>query len=155
MRTIELMEQAVAERAVVALFPELGLSGYSCDDLFHQRALLDGVRDALQTLLEATERLPVLTVVGLPLQVEHVLFNCAAVLHRGRVLGVVPKTYLPNYREFYEARYFASGDVARQTIIEIAGQVVPFGSRLLFQAANLPKLRLHVEICEDVWVPIP
>ncbi len=154
-QTIELMERAVSERAVVALFPELGLSAYSCDDLFHQRALLDGVRDALVTVLEASERLPILTVVGLPLQVEHILFNCAAVVHKGRVLGVVPKTYLPNYREFYEARYFASGDVARHTSIEVAGQVAPFGSRLLFQAASLPKLTIHIEICEDVWVPIP
>ena len=154
-QTIELMEQAAAQKAALALFPELGLSAYSCDDLFHQRALLDGVRDALLTVVEATERLPILTIVGLPLQVEHVLFNCAAVLHKGRVLGVVPKTYLPNYREFYEARYFASGDVARQTAVEIAGQMVPFGSRLLFQAASQPKLTIHVEICEDVWVPIP
>src|SRR5579859_8127094 len=152
-QTVELMEQAVAEHAVVALFPELGLSAYSCDDLFHQRALLDGVRDGLLRIVEASERLPLLTVVGLPLQVEHVLFNCAAVIHRGRVLGIVPKTYLPNYREFYEARYFASGDVARQTSVELAGQIVPFGSRLLFHAAQQPKFTFHVEICEDVWVP--
>jgi NAD+ synthase (glutamine-hydrolysing) len=154
-QTIELMEHALAAKAVVALFPELGLSAYSCDDLFHQRALLDGVHAALQAVLDASERLPLLTVVGLPLQIEHLLFNCAAVIHKGRVLGVVPKTYLPNYREFYEARYFASGDVARHTSIELAGQVVPFGSKLLFQAASQPKLTLHVEICEDVWVPIP
>jgi NAD+ synthase (glutamine-hydrolysing) len=128
----------------------------ACDDLFHQRALLDGVQDGLRSVLEASERLPLLAVVGLPLQVRHVLFNCAAVVQRGRVLGVVPKTYLPNYREFYEARYFASGDAARDvTSIELAGQVVPFGSRLLFQATELPMLTLHVEICEDVWVPIP
>jgi len=154
-QTIELMERAIAERAVLALFPELGLSSYTCDDLFHQRALLDGVQGALRSVLDASERLPLVAVVGLPLQLEHVLFNCAAVVHRGRVLGVVPKTYLPNYREFYEARYFASGDVARQRSVEVAGQVVPFGSRLLFQATNQPKLTLHVEICEDVWVPIP
>jgi NAD+ synthase (glutamine-hydrolysing) len=153
--TIQLMERAVAERAVVALFPELGLSAYSCDDLFHQRALLDGVDDGLRSLLDATTRLPILTVVGLPLQVQHLLFNCAAVLYRGRVLGVVPKTYLPNYREFYEARYFASGDVLHQPSVEIAGQVAPFGSSLLFQASDQPRLTLHVEICEDVWVPIP
>src|SRR5207302_4492624 len=154
--TIQLMQRAAAEHAVVALFPELGLSAYSCDDLFHQRALLDGVQDALRSVLEASERLPLLAVVGLPLQVRHVLFNCAAVVQRGRVLGVVPKTYLPNYREFYEARYFASGDTARDvTAVEVAGQLAPFGSRLLFQAAEQPKLRLHVEICEDVWVPIP
>src|SRR5437764_1613415 len=149
------MQRAAAERAVVALFPELGLSAYSNDDLFHQRALLDGVDSALRSVLDASERLPILAVVGLPLQVQHLLFNCAAVVHRGRVLGVVPKTYLPNYREFYEARYFASGDVLHQSHVEICGQSVPFGSRLLFQACNLPKLSLHVEICEVVWVPIP
>src|SRR5690348_10702320 len=149
-RTIELMERAEGERAVAVLFPELGLSAYSCDDLFHQRALLDGVRDGLVRILEASERLPLLTVVGLPLQLEQLLFNCAAVVHRGRVLGVVPKTYLPNYREFYEARYFSSGDAARRTSIELAGQVVPFGSRLLFEASNQPKLSFHIEICEDV-----
>src|SRR5207244_10332097 len=141
--TIQLMQRAAAEHAVVALFPELGLSAYSCDDLFHQRALLDGVQDALRSVLEASESLPLLAVVGLPLQVRHVLFNCAAVVQRGRVLGVVPKTYLPNYREFYEARYFASGDVARRTSVEIAGQIVPFGSRLLFQSTHQPKRNFH------------
>jgi NAD+ synthase (glutamine-hydrolysing) len=154
-RTIDLMEAAVAERAVAVLFPELGLSAYTCDDLFHQRALLEQVSIALRTVLEASERLPILTVVGLPLQAQHLLFNCAAVIYRGRVLGVVPKTYLPTYREFYEARYFTSGDVAQRTSIEVVGQVVPFGSQLLFQAAEPARLTLHVEICEDVWVPIP
>jgi NAD+ synthase (glutamine-hydrolysing) len=153
--TIVLMERAVAERAVVALFPELGISAYSCDDLFHQRALLEAVDAGLRTILEASRRLPLLTVVGLPLQVQNLLFNCAAVIRDGRVLGVVPKTYLPNYREFYEARYFASGDVLHQPSVEVAGQMAPFGSRLLFQAAEQSKLVLHVEICEDVWVPIP
>jgi NAD+ synthase (glutamine-hydrolysing) len=154
-RTIELMQRAVGERAVVALFPELGLSAYTCDDLFHQRALLDAVDAALRAVVDASTRFPLLTVVGLPLRVENLLFNCAAVVHRGRVLGIVPKSYLPNYREFYEARYFASGDEAHQTSVDVAGQVAPFGSRLLFQASGLPRLRLHVEICEDVWVPIP
>jgi len=154
--TIELMEQAAAQRAVLVLFPELGLSAYSCDDLFHQRALLDGVQEGLRGVVEASERLPLIAVVGFPLQVQHVLFNCAAVVYRGRVLGVVPKTYLPNYREFYEARYFASGDVARDTTsVELLGQSVAFGSRLLFQAAEQTMLTFHVEICEDVWVPIP
>src|ERR1051326_6025137 len=92
-QTIELMQQAVAERAVVALFPELGLSAYSNDDLFHQRALLDGVENALRSLLDASARLPLLVAVGLPLQVQHLLFNCAAGVGRGRVLGVVPKRY--------------------------------------------------------------
>src|SRR6476469_3053598 len=134
--TIAAMEQAVQQHAVIALFPELGLSAYSCDDLFHQRALLEGVYAALEQVRQASEQLPLLTVVGLPLQLENVLFNCAAVVHRGRILGLVPKTYLPNYREFYEARQFASGDVARQSNVELLGQTVPFGSGLLFQARN-------------------
>ena len=153
--TIRAMEEAVQQHAAIALFPELGLSAYSCDDLFHQRALLDGVYAGLEQVVQASEKLPLLTVVGLPLQLENVLFNCAAVVHHGRILGLVPKTYLPNYREFYEARQFASGDVARQSTVQLLGQSVPFGSELLFQASNQPKLVLHVEICEDVWVPIP
>jgi NAD+ synthase (glutamine-hydrolysing) len=154
-QTIELMHQAVAERASVLLLPELGLSAYSNDDLFHQRALLDAVDNGLHSVLDVSQELPLLVAVGLPLQVQHMLFNCAAVIHRGRVLGVVPKTYLPNYREFYEARYFTSGDVLNQSHVDICGQTVPFGSRLIFQASSQPKLALHVEICEDVWVPIP
>jgi NAD+ synthase (glutamine-hydrolysing) len=154
-QTIQLMNTAAAQRAVLVLFPELGLSGYSCDDLFHQRALLDGVQQALDEVVRASESLPLVTVVGLPVQIEHSLFNCAAVLHRGRLLGVVPKTYLPTYREFYEGRQFAVADVARHDTVNLLGQTVPFGSRLLFAADDQPKLTLHVEICEDVWVPIP
>jgi NAD+ synthase (glutamine-hydrolysing) len=155
-RTVDMLQRAAAEQAVVVLFPELGLSAYSCDDLFHQRALLDGCRDALALVVEASRDLQLVAVVGLPLQVDHMLFNCAAVVSRGRLLGVVPKTYLPNYREFYEARQFASGDAARHDRIDLLGQRdVPFGSRTLFQLEEQPLLSLHVEVCEDLWVPIP
>jgi NAD+ synthase (glutamine-hydrolysing) len=154
--TVELLEEAAERRGVIALFPELGLSAYSCEDLFHQRALLDAVQEALSVILRASERLALVAVVGLPLQVDQLLFNCAAVVHRGRLLGIVPKTYLPNYREFYEARQFTPGTVAIRQSVDLCGQVdVPFGSRLLFRAENLPELTFHVEICEDVWVPIP
>jgi NAD+ synthase (glutamine-hydrolysing) len=154
--TVELMEEAADRRAVIALFPELGLSAYSCEDLFHQRALLDAVQEGLGVVLRASERVPLVAVVGLPLQVDHLLYNCAAVVHGGRVLGVVPKTYLPNYREFYEARQFTPGGVARRQSVDLCGQSdVPFGSRLLFSAQERPQLTFHVEICEDVWVPIP
>ena len=111
-RTVELMEQAARDHAALILFPELGLSAYSCDDLFHQQALLAGALEALQTVQRASEVLALITVVGLPLQVDHVLFNCAVVLYRGRILGVVPKTFLPNYREFYELRQFAPAAAA-------------------------------------------
>jgi NAD+ synthase (glutamine-hydrolysing) len=155
-QTVALIERAVERRAVLVLFPELGLSAYSCDDLFHQRALLDGAEVALRLVLEASERLPIVTVVGLPLQIDHLLYNCAVLLQRGRILGVVPKTYLPNYREFYEARQFTSGDISLRETIDLAGQRnLPFGSALLFQADEQPLLKIHVEICEDLWVPAP
>jgi NAD+ synthase (glutamine-hydrolysing) len=155
-RTIQSMRQAADERAVVVLFPELGLSAYSCDDLFHQRALLDGCKEALAQIIEASRDLQLVAVVGLPLQVGHLLFNCAAVVSRGKLLGLVPKTYLPNYREFYEARQFTSGDAAIHDRLDILGQQdVPFGSRTLFQLDEQPLLTLHVEVCEDLWVPIP
>jgi len=154
-QTIALLTQAADERAAVVAFPELGLSAYSCDDLFHQRALLDGCEAALAAVLAATLDLPTVAIVGLPLRVEQRLFNCAAVLLRGRILGVVPKTYLPNYGEFYEARQFCSGEEATVDSILLLGQRVPFGSRQIFTAEDLPLLRLHVEICEDVWTPIP
>jgi NAD+ synthase (glutamine-hydrolysing) len=155
--TVELMDEAAERRSVIVLFPELGLSAYSCEDLFHQRALLDAVQEGLGVVLRASERLPLVAVVGLPLQVEHLLYNCAAVVHRGRLLGIVPKTYLPNYREFYEARQFTPGSVALRQSVDLCGQSdVPFGSRLLFRAQEQqPELTFHVEICEDVWVPIP
>ena len=98
-QTISLMRQAAERKALLAAFPELGLAGYSCDDLFHQEALLAGCLDALSVLLAASADIPVVTVVGLPFRVESLLFNCAAVLYGGRLLGIVPKTYLPNYRE--------------------------------------------------------
>src|SRR5262249_15254257 len=137
-------------------FPELGLSAYSCEDLFHQRALLEGCRTELARIVRASQIHPVVTVVGMPLQVDHLLFNCAAVINRGRILGVIPKTYLPNYREFYEARQFSPADRAVSDTIELCGQSnIPFGSNILFEAEQQPLFKFHVEICEDLWVPIP
>jgi NAD+ synthase (glutamine-hydrolysing) len=154
-RTVALAREAAGDHAVVALFPELGLSGYSCDDLFHQDALLGAVERAVGRVVEQTVDLTPLLIVGAPLQFESKLFNCAIVLHRGKILGVVPKSYLPNYREFYEKRQFTSGLDALSREVRLLGQDVPFGSELIFEAADLPGLALHVEICEDVWTPIP
>ena len=155
-RTIELMEQAERERAVLVLFPELGLSAYSCDDLFHQQALLDTSLAALQSVLKASENLGVIAVVGLPLQVDHLLFNCGVALQRGKILGIVPKTYLPNYREFYESRQFAPAAAAHSPVIDVLGQRdIPFGEELLFQSEKDRAFTFFVEICEDLWVPIP
>jgi len=155
-QTITLLRQAAQRQAAIAVFPELGLSAYSCEDLFQQQALLDGCLQALSEVLAASRDVPAVAVVGLPLRVDGLLYNCAAVVHRGAILGVVPKTYLPNYREFYEARQFASGRGALRENIECCGQRnVPFGPRLLFQVEEQPLLTFHVEICEDLWVPIP
>lgn len=154
--TIKLMKQAADQHAALVLFPELGLTAYSCEDLFHQQTLLLGALDALDSILIASQQLELVTVVGLPLQVNHHLFNCAAIIHRGRILGIVPKTFLPNYREFYELRQFASAAAANCDTITLCGQSgIPFGEKLLFQATNQPHFSFFTEICEDLWVPIP
>ena len=146
------------EGVAVALFPELCLSGYSIEDLLLQDALLDGVEEALGDVVAGSEGLTPLLVVGAPLRHAGRVFNCAVAVHRGRVLGVVPKSYMPTYREFYERRQMAPGDDRRGGAISLAaagGEEVPFGPDLLFAAADVPGLVVHVEVCEDVWVPIP
>jgi NAD+ synthase (glutamine-hydrolysing) len=154
-QTIALLGEADARQALLVVFPELGLSAYSCDDLFHQAALLEAAEAALGRVLDASKGANAIALVGLPFVVDDRLYNCAAVLRRGRLLGVVPKSYLPNYREFYEARQFAPAHEARRRSIDLAGQSdVPFGSQLLFRVRELPLFRFHVEICEDLWVPI-
>jgi NAD+ synthase (glutamine-hydrolysing) len=155
-RTIELMEKAERDKAILMLFPELGLSAYSCEDLFHQQALLAGSLEALRSVLKASEKLKLIAVIGMPLRVDHLLFNCAVVLCRGKILGVVPKTFLPNYREFYEYRQFAPATAAHSTTVEVAGQSgIPFGEQLLFQCQEQKEFTFFVEICEDLWVPVP
>ena len=154
-QTIALAQQAAQGGAVLVAFPELGLSAYTCDDLFHQKALLDACEAALDQVVRATAELDIAVVVGAPLRVAHQLYNCAVVAAGGRILGVVPKSYLPNYGEFYEARQFSAADCAVATEIRLLEQTVPFGSELLFQMEKLPLFQFHVEICEDVWVPIP
>jgi NAD+ synthase (glutamine-hydrolysing) len=155
-QTIALARQAVERKVILVLFPELGLSSYTCDDLFHQRPVLDGCREGLRAICEASTAWPLVTVVGAPLQVGHLLFNCAVVISRGRILGVVPKTYLPSYREFYEGRQFNSAASAINDEIDLCGQRnVPFGTNLVFAADEQPLFAFHAEICEDLWVPIP
>jgi len=153
--TVAAADAAAAQCAVVVAFPELGLSGYSNDDLFQQNALLDATLRALEQVCAGTASLEALLVVGVPLRCRGRLFNCAAVLHRGRVAGVVPKSYLPNYGEFYEKRQFAAARDATTTSIRLFGEEVPFGADLLFDVPAVPGLTVHVEICEDVWVPVP
>jgi NAD+ synthase (glutamine-hydrolysing) len=154
-RTLELATRASNQHVAVALFPELGISAYSNEDLFHQDALLGATKAAIARLVKESERLAPVLIVGAPLRFDAKLFNCALVIYRGRVLGLVPKTYLPNYREFYEKRQFTSGRHAISREVVFLGDRVPFGNDLVFGAANLEGLKLHVEICEDVWTPIP
>ncbi|TQM10143.1 NAD(+) synthase [Pseudonocardia kunmingensis] len=138
----------------LAVFPELTLSGYSIEDILLQDTLLDTVEEALaQVVAGSADLLPVL-VVGAPLRHRHRVYNTAVVIHRGRVLGVAPKSYLPNYREFYERRQLAPGDDQRGTI-RVGGEDVPFGPDLLFEAADVAGFVLHVEVCEDMFVPVP
>ncbi|MFT3716025.1 MAG: NAD(+) synthase [Gordonia sp. (in: high G+C Gram-positive bacteria)] len=154
-RTIALIEKAHAEGAAVAVFPELGLCGYSVDDLVQQDALLDAVMAAIEEIAAATEGRRPLVAVGAPLRVDDALFNCAVLIQDGAILGVVPKSYLPNYREFYEQRFFAAARDAVVDTVILGGREVPFGTDLIFEAVDLPGLRIHAEICEDGWVPIP
>jgi NAD+ synthase (glutamine-hydrolysing) len=144
-----------ADGVAVAVFPELCLSGYSIEDLLLQDTLLVAVEEAIATVVAASAGLLPVLVVGAPLVHGTRLLNCAVVIKGGRILGVAPKSYLPNYREFYERRHFAPGDDLRGTTIRVAGAEVPLGPDLIFTATDLPELRLHVEICEDMWVPVP
>jgi len=153
--TLDLLRRAAKQHALIAVFPELGLSAYSCDDLFHQRALLSACEEALGTLMAQSRSLPIAALVGLPLQIDGLLYNCAALIAQGRLLGVVPKQYIPNYREFYEARQFTPGGACRRREVTIAGQAAPFGTDLLFRLKEMPELQLFTEICEDLWVPAP
>jgi NAD+ synthase (glutamine-hydrolysing) len=145
----------VDEGVAVAVFPELCLTGYAIDDLFLQEPLLDAVEAAIEELREGTRGLHIMVVVGAPLRQGTRVLNCAVVLHDGEVLGVAPKSYLPTYREFYERRHFAPGDDRRGQSIALGGRQVPFGPDLLFRAPRIPGLVVHVEICEDMWVPVP
>jgi len=155
-RAVLAQAQACHDDAVaVAVFPELCLTGYAIDDLLLQDTLLESTRAAIDEVVAGSaELLPVL-VVGAPLVHGTRVLNCAVVIHRGRVLGVATKSYLPTYREFYERRHFAPGDDRRGSTILVGGEEVPFGPDLLFTATDHPDLTLHVEICEDMWVPVP
>src|SRR6476620_7726187 len=142
------------DSVALAVFPELTLSGDSIEDILLQDALLDTVEDALLDVVVASAELMPVLVIGAPLRYQHRIYNTAVVIHRGRVRGVVPKSYLPTYREFYERRQMAAGDLARGTI-RVGQADVPFGPDLLFTATDVPGFVLHVEICEDMFVPVP
>lgn len=154
---IRLIEQAAEQGVDLIVFPELSLSGYALDDLLMQEALLDEVDRQALRLAEVTEGMAITVVVGAPIRHAERLYNCAVVMAEGRVVGVVPKTYLPNYREYYEKRWFspASDDVSCGLPFILNDEAVPFGSDLLFEADNRPGFCFGVEICEDFWAPLP
>ncbi|MET8650001.1 NAD(+) synthase [Nocardia aurea] len=153
--TLDLAREAAERGAVLTVFPELGLSSYTADDLFHQDALDAAVSEALDQVVAASAEIDTVLIVGAPVRSQGRLFNCAIAVSGGVVLGVAPKSYLPNYREFYEKRQFAAAREAWDDQIEVAGQRVPFGADLLFTATNLDGFVFHLEICEDGWVPLP
>ncbi|MBR2124329.1 MAG: NAD(+) synthase [Acetobacter sp.] len=152
---LEVVEHCDQEEVLLCVFQELGLTGYSLEDLFHQEVLLNAVKIALEKLVKATEKRRPIIVVGAPLVHRSALYNCAVVVHRGHILGIVPKTYLPGYREFYEPRYFTSGGAIKGQSLSLCGENVPFGVDLLFESQDSSGFCLGVELCEDVWVPIP
>ncbi len=153
-RTIALATEASEQRAALAVFPELGLSAYAIDDLLHQSALIDGVERALQQLLEVSRELLPVLIVGGPHSTQGGLFNCGFVIHRGTVLGVVPKSYLPEYREYYEERQFRAAREFLGLQTTVLGETVPFGNDLIFEATDVRGLSIHAEVCEDLWVPL-
>ena len=149
---LEVVHEAGAHYAVC---PELGLTAYSCGDLFFQESLLRGAQDALERVASASAAWNMIISLGLPLAIDGLLFNCAVTLYRGRPLAAVPKAYLPNYREFYELRWFQPAEAARSTVIRLLSEDTPFGTDILVRARHLPGFVLHTDICEDLWVPVP
>lgn len=152
---LDFVRQADRAGAALLLTPELSITGYAIDDLLLQDALLDAVEEALATLRAASKQLAPVIVVGAPVRVGGALYNCAIALHRGRILGAAPKSFLPNYREFYEKRHFASAADTSARSTEVCGETCPFGANLLFAASDIRDFIFHLEICEDFWAPTP
>jgi len=151
---IECIRRAAADGARLVALPELCITGYTCGDLFRLDALLEAALAALETVRRFTEGSDMLVILGAPLAMQNALYNCAILLQNGRILGVVPKTHLPNYGEFYEKRVFTPAP-AENGLISLLGQEAPFGNRLVFRCEELPALTLGIEVCEDMWSPLP
>ncbi len=151
---IATLQKANSKNIKLLVLPELCITGYTCGDLFNQRSLQQGALSALQDILTASKHLDLIATVGLPMVIDNKLYNIAAVFSKGVLLGLVPKTYLPNYAEFYEMRHFCAGSTEIKNIY-VLGQTVPFGTSLLFRCEEMPAFTLGVEICEDVWSALP
>ncbi|MCR4435488.1 MAG: NAD(+) synthase [Clostridiales bacterium] len=154
-KIVQTILEAQSRDIQFVVFPELSITAYTCGDLFHQQALLNSAVGALDHILHETGKADLVAMVGMPLYLDNQLFNCAVVIQSGRILGVVPKTYIPGYSEFYEERWFASGVKSISDEIVLCGQRVPFGTDLLFEDVEDRRMCFGVEICEDLWVPVP
>lgn len=152
---IKQIEIAQNNKIQILCFPELSITGYSCGDLFHQEVLLENSIRALENIIEATSKLNIIVIIGMPIRIENQLFNTAVVIQNGNILGVVPKSYIPNYEEFYEDRWFTSGKDFVQRNIKLLGKEVPFGTDLLFKDKENNEICFAIEICEDLWVVNP
>jgi len=152
---LDMMKESARQGAKIVVFPELCLTGYTCQDLFLQERLLQGAKDALMKLVKESASLDAIFFVGLPFEILGKLYNVTAVFSHGEVLGLVPKSYLPNYNEFYEARHFVSGAELATEVVLPDGSCVPADRDLLFVCEQMPKLRIGVELCEDLWTPNP
>ncbi|MDP9414540.1 MAG: NAD(+) synthase, partial [Pseudomonadota bacterium] len=154
-QTVALTREAHERGCDLLVFPELNVSSYAVDDFHLQEAFLDAVEQGIADVCEATGGFGPVLAVGAPLRRNGRLYNCGLVISRGRILGAVPKSFLPNYREYYEKRWFALGFGLNGLDIAVAGQTVPFGTDLIFAAEDLDDFIFHVEICEDYWAPQP
>ena len=152
---IKQIEMANNNNIQIAVFPELCVTGYTCQDLFEQDILLEYAENALNKIMDYTNNLDIICIIGMPIKAENQLFNTAVVIQKGRILGIVPKTFIPNYSEFYEKRWFASSKNTNKKEIEILGQKVPFGIDLLFKDKTNNEICFGIEICEDVWAVEP
>jgi NAD+ synthase (glutamine-hydrolysing) len=152
---IDIIHKADSLKIQFVVFPELSITAYTCGDLFHQQQLLNDALQQLERILEKTKYLGLVAVIGLPVQLDNQLFNCGVAIQYGQILGVVPKIYIPGYSEFYEQRWFSPGTKSLSTMIKLCGQTVPFGNDLLFEEEGDSRAVFGIEICEDLWVPIP
>ena len=152
---VSIIKEAYDKDVQILVCPELSLTAYTCQDLFFQQELLQKAIASLGNILEQTRNLDIISIIGLPLYNDNALYNCAVVIKNGEILGIVPKTYIPNYGEFYEKRWFRSGKDIKNKTLTILGQEVPFGVDLIFEDKNNSLISFGIEICEDLWVPIP
>ena len=141
------------EGVQIVTFPELCLTGYTCADLFSQDILIDKSMEALERVVKETANLNIISIIGAPIVCDNQMFNCGVVVNRGKVLGIVPKTYIPNYGEFYEKRWFSTSNTLRSRVIKLFGEEVPIGIDLVFRDINDKKFTFGIEVCEDLWSP--